>query len=195
MKRVLIFLSMILSLNVFAGVINKNIDMRIQGKLGAGIYPGANIGGELTVKSNVYKSKKYSVYVGGEASLSDVFVIGKGYKLNYINIVPSFVVGIEEKYKNMKFYQQLELGLGYSNYYKNIQRTLLPEDIGNFFGFNLKDNEKTTLHSIDVVPAIELGMNYRNILFSLELEPNVIISNGEYGSTLINIILGVGYEF
>lgn len=184
MKKIIILLTTLLSLNLFGGLVHKDVDTRIQAGIGhiaiLETYENGrvNIEGNLLMKSNIYKQDNFSVYAGGELELDNTF---HPVKINGENVMKYIfttnlkgVVGLEEEYKEVKFYQQLALGLGYLRQH------------GGTNGLNI------------IIPEVELGLNYKNVLFAVNYQINsqfndigILLYGGTYG----RILFKLGYEF
>lgn len=180
MKRILIFVSMILSLNLFGGLLHENLDTRVQFKAGGGTIKKDGflyLAGELAMKSNIAKAEKYDIYVGGKINVSDQVVFKDGkYISNTLDIVPAIIIGSIESYSTFNVYQHLGLGLGYG---VRMTKTETGHDFKHL--------------GIFTVP-IETGINYKNFLFNFGTEVKVTFDS-KFDGISFPVSLGIGYEF
>lgn len=215
MRKILLIITTMLSLNAFAGLVHKDVDTRVQYKLGWAVdnhssYNNGMINNINTLfKTNVYenKDKNFNIYAGGGFDLDIDFNLHfdrRGGDLpifvRNISLKPGItlngIVGLEEEHnKDLKFYQQTGITIsykrviGWGRYTENDK-------------FNYAKLEGYQANPFMLGIPIELGMIYKNYVMSLGLEfqSNII---GNLGQTITGIQLpptrevsiGFGYQF
>lgn len=162
MRKLLIILATLTAFTTFA----LDVDVRLQARVGAGIYPGIHAGADLIVRSNIYTSSDLDVYLGTGLDVKGTYMIMEEGNKNIFNLAPMIVLGLQEG-DNIKYYQQIGLGIGYIH--------------------NKKSNAI-------FIPEIEVGLNYKDFVFSIELQPTVPYSD-EKIEAITHLSLGIGYEF
>lgn len=182
MKKILILLTTLLSLNLFAGLVAPDVDTRVKVKAGYAFRgddfkKSIAFGGDIVMKTNVYEADILNVYSGVKLNIADNIAVKISHLNNILSANLVGVVGLEEKYEDIKFYQQLGLGFGYVNIHNNIQ--------GGF----------TNISTVSiVVPDVELGMIYDNFIIAIDMNLNLFFVN-EPNKFTLPLAISLGYEF
>lgn len=192
MRKLIIVIVSLLSLNLFGGLLHEDLDTSIKIKMGYTpiksdiTYPVnlMQIGTDITMKTSVYENDKVNLYLGGKINIEDLMgFYRKKINTNLFNISLSPVFGIEEKYNDNTFYQQLAIGIGYTNYYEKgkdyngvtismgelefglIMKNNILLSLGVYINADIYDNYRISASKMDIVtkyrlPVLTVGLGY-----------------------------------
>lgn len=169
MKKLIILITTLLSLNLFGGLVHKDVETVAHLNIGLEVYNRlmADIEPSIAFKTYLLKDKRLSIYVGGKLA-DEIFVENKYNVYNNIKIMG--IIGTERDYDTVKFYQQLGTGIGYYTDFMDVSKLSIPIDL-------------------------EFGTNYQNYLITFTIGSNVLLDFVSPAKGNLVLKLGLGYEF